>query len=504
MPAESDLVGGNHPARSISVCTVVYMRAKSRCSIAYNSQPALVFLFQLLPTFNDGRYQHSSQGIKLEPRNNNTRKHPEESGGHGSEDASTSPPQKRIRLGTEEALVGHHIANPRIPVYARITNGGHLEYKPHKEELSANIRADDCWSALVSRNGTIRRKDVMLSDDVLKGNVFDLLNESERKQLTRDYLQSFTPEHTVEVEVTISPTGFREVMLRNVPRPSTAGSETLVGTYKADETVPLRRSLARNQNLLYKLDEVKARESRFALDHRRRVKYDDVDFDKGKDHGDEETTNRFLKSALRARIGIQDSEDKDDAIISGPENPPSAPPNLDISIHASSQITGPDLFTTLSNYGGAAVALTIISNKTTNIAELENKIKNMHAPFSTPAASSGLFATPIPSSQPSQPSQTSQQIAANSTLVSLQECRNEGVFVQTAGIVKDHYEEKFVLSPYARYDIGKVIEDGVMVENIEFGRAATGLVQKQEELVDLNGKTYGRRCIRVAYESDQE
>lgn len=80
----------------------------------------------------------SSQETKSVSSNTNPSKRTDENGERGYED-SLAP--KRIRLDGEEALVGHHISEPQLPVYARITNGGHLVYRPHREGVSAAIKA---------------------------------------------------------------------------------------------------------------------------------------------------------------------------------------------------------------------------------------------------------------------------------------------------------------------------------------------------------------------------
>ncbi|KAF8856912.1 hypothetical protein BDZ45DRAFT_744970 [Acephala macrosclerotiorum] len=446
----------------------------------------------------------SSQETKSASHNTNPSKRADENGERGYED---SPAPKRIRLDGEEALVGHHISEPQLPVYARITNGGHLVYRPHREEVSAAIKARVVWDTLVSQNGVIRCDNVMLNDDVLKGAVFDLLSESERKQLTRDYLQSFTLEQSVEEKPTSSQTNSR-----NVSR-------------SMKNTVSVRVSLTRNGRLVYRLVQVDASESTVELGHRSIVRYDEADFEIGMDQGDEESTNKFLKAALRAQIGVRDTEDEDDKLVTGSENPPSAPAKFWNNTHATSQVAGPDLLTTLESHEEASAALgrvvrnydsevkslqktinslwVIINKQKTKIAEYKNTIEAVRAPLGTADAAFATYKTAIPSSLRFQPSQHTVASSKLYTRIAAG-MPNEGVYVQTEGRIKDSYRERFVLSPYNRFDIGEVLEEAVMVKNIEFCRTATGLVQKQEEFVEIDGKTYISRRIRTAYESDEE
>lgn len=162
----------------------------------------------------------------------------------------------------------------------------------------------------------------------------------------------------------------------------------------------------------------------------------------------------------------------------------------------------------------------MITNKQkTKIAEYKNTIEAVRAPLRTADAAFAAYKTAIPSSQHFQPSQhtvasssSSSQNATNhySVIGGKLYTRiaagmpNEGVYVRTEGRIKDSYREKFVLGPYNRFDMGEVLEEAVMVKNIEFCRTAAGLVQKQEEFVEIDGKTYISRRIRTAYESDEE
>lgn len=83
---------------------------------------------------------------------------------------------------------------------------------------------------------------------------------------------------------------------------------------------------------------------------------------------------------------------------------------------------------------------------------------------------------------------------------------NEGVYIEKEGRIKNGYQEKTILSEYTKYKVGGTIDlEPVMLKNTEFYRTFNGdLLQKQEELVEIDGKSYVRRRLHVAYDSDQD
>lgn len=82
---------------------------------------------------------------------------------------------------------------------------------------------------------------------------------------------------------------------------------------------------------------------------------------------------------------------------------------------------------------------------------------------------------------------------------------NEGVYVEKEGKYKNGFLEKDVLSEYKRYKVAGISEESVKIKDIDFHKMINGdLLQKQEELVEIEGKTYVRRKLHVAYSSDEE
>lgn len=83
--------------------------------------------------------------------------------------------------------------------------------------------------------------------------------------------------------------------------------------------------------------------------------------------------------------------------------------------------------------------------------------------------------------------------------------QDEGVYVEKEGRYKNGFLEKNVLSEYKRYVGAGWSGESVKIKDIEFHKMINGdLLQKQEKLVEIEGKTYVRRKLHVAYSSDEE
>ncbi|KUJ23176.1 uncharacterized protein LY89DRAFT_170105 [Mollisia scopiformis] len=337
---------------------------------------------------------NDSTPVKQEPGNSPsqyTTESDEEEGDEVYEGTQRSAKRTRIERAeeTREVVIGHHIDEPSLVVYATFTKAGHVVFKARKSEASLAVR--NRWHQLIqSSKHAVHRQNVVFDRVALKGNDPENLTLKEVKELETEYAIA-----------KIRGTAGREVVdgvaSNSQRRVTTMGG----GTVDSPAALSGGKLLAAVKHH----KDTGAALARVAREH------------------DTESSKK-----IRAMQRVIDDQAKElakrEKVVS--------PANL-------SQID-------------------------TDTFMIGNKVYNK-----------------IPADMP-----------------------NAGLYMEKGGRVKHGYQEKVVLSEYSSYKTGEVFET-VVFKDTEFLKTASGeYVQKQEDLVEIDGKTYVRRRVYVSYDSDEE